>query len=495
MRNVKTLPGMLLLLINVMAVVVLAMVSTRLFGAADGARITVAFTVAYLVPLVLLCRARGTNYASQLLLLLLAVFLSWVAINSMLYWIELDGYSLQRPNLEGDAREYYKWALYRYDGSVEPTSTVFPGFPLVMLTLWKMFGLSVVWPLALNMMCTMLSVVLTGMTTRRLLAHRVTASHQALVLCGMFFTCLLCYYLMAGISILKEGILFLSVSLAGFALSSMDSSEEERHRLVRDIALFVFACLMMALVRTTFLYVLLLGVLVMTVPHWRRDWVLSLSLIALIGVLVVVGNHFASYSFGRHAEIASGGWNMQRIYYSKAVYMNLIGYYFLYSPLHKLALLPVTMSLQFILPLPWMQHFEEPYLQCFISRINYGWYLVGAISMFYVVFLSWRRGVNMGAWPWWPVIYYIALAYVMGGAMARYLLPVEPLLVPVVVYVICLLCEGRWRRSFIVWMICLAIVLTIALLLCLEIQTGLVSKWLNTPSLLADLKSLFHIFI
>ena len=98
----------------------------------------------------------------------------------------------------------------------------------------------------------------------------------------------------------------------------------------------------------------------------------------------------------------------------------------------------------------------------------------------------------MGAWPWWPVIYYVALAYVMGGAMARYLLPVEPLLVPVVMYVMCLLYNRRWRRSFAVWMGCLAVVLTIALLVCLEIQTGAVSKWLNTPSLLADLRSLYH---
>ena len=486
------MPRILLLLIELIAVAVLGMVSSRLFGFADSARITVAFAVAYSVPLVVLLKARGYSSTAHILLLLLAVLLSWVAVDNLQYWIELDGYSLQRPNLEGDARKYYKWALYRYDGSVEPTNAVFPGFPLVMLCLFRLFGLSVIWPLALNMMCTMLSVVLTGMTTRRLLAHRVTVSQQALLLGGMFFTCLLCYYVMSGISILKEGIVFLSVSMAGFALSSMATNDEDRHRLVRDIVVFVIACLVMALVRTTFLYVLMLGVVVMTIPHWRRDWVLSLCLVAMIMVLVLVGNYFSSYSFGRHAEIAQGGWNMQRIYYSKSVYMNLIGYYFLYSPLHKLALLPVTMSLQFILPLPWMQHYEVPYLQCFISRINYGWYLVGGISMFYVVFLSWRRSVNMGAWPWWPVIYYVALAYVMGGAMARYLLPVEPLLVPVVMYVMCLLYNRRWRRSFAVWMGCLAVVLTIALLVCLEIQTGAVSKWLNTPSLLADLRSLYH---
>lgn len=474
-----TMPGLLLLLIELIAVAVLAVVSSSLFGMADGARITAAFGVAYLVPLLLLRHARGYSAGARILLLLLAAFLSWVAIDSMQYWIELDGYSLQRPNLHGDERQYYKWALYRYDGSVEPTTSVFPGFPLVMLALWKVLGLSVVWPVALNMMCTMVSVVLTGMTTRRLLAHRVSLPDKALVLGAMLVMSILFFYLMAGSSILKEGIVFLSVSMAGYALSSMDTSDEERHRLARDIILFVLACMMLALVRTTYLYVLLLGLLVMTIPHWRRDWMLALFLIVVIAISMVVGNHYASYSFGRHVEIAGGGWNMQRIYYSKSLYTDLIGYYFLFSPLHKLALLPVTMFLQYLLPLPWMLHHQVPYLHSLVCRFSYGWYLVGGITLYYVLFLSWRRGAGMGAWPWWPVLFYIALAYVMGGSMARYLLPVEPLMVPVVMYVFGRLYEGRWRRSFAVWMACVVIAVAAALLVCLELQTGAVSSWLH----------------
>lgn len=63
--------------------------------------------------------------------------------------------------------------------------------------------------------------------------------------------------------------------------------------------------------------------------------------------------------------------------------------------------------------------------------------------------------------------------------MARYLLPVEPLMVPVVMYVFGRLYEGRWRRSFAVWMACVVIAVAAALLVCLELQTGAISSWLH----------------
>lgn len=475
---------MVLLLLEMIAVATLAMVASSHFGIADGARITAAFAVAYVVPLVLLRRARGTSDAAHLLLLLLAVFLSWVALDSMQHWIELDGYSLQRPNLHDDSRRYYKWALHHYDGSVGPASSVFPGFPLMMLALWKLFGLSVIWPLAMNMMCTMTSVVLTGMTTRRLLSHRVKLPLQVLLLGGMLLPCLMPYYLMSGISILKEGIIFLSVSMAGFSLSSMVTVDEDRFSLWRDIVTFVVACLLVALVRTTFLYVLLLGLFIMTLPHWRRDWILTLCLTVMIIVLLFVGNYFASYSFDRHAEIVSGGWNMQRIYFKNTFYTSVIGYYFLYSPWHKFLMLPVTMPLQFILPLPWVPPGSASNLLTIFCRVTYGWYLIGGVFVFYALFLSWRRDGSMGVWPWWPMIYYVALAYVMGGVMARYLLPAVPLIVPVVVYVLCRVYEGRWRRMFTWWMIFLVVTMTLVLLACLEMQTGAVSSFLHVDRII-----------
>lgn len=490
MRGRLTLPRLLLLLVEIAAVAILAVAASRHFGLPDGLRISVAYLVAYLVPLAVLQRARGTSLAAHALLLGLTVFLGYVCFDCLVSWTKLEGYSLQMPNVEGDARDFYKSALHYYDGSMDIIEGIFPGFPLMMVGLWKVLGLSVVWPQAMNLMFTLTTVVLTGMTTRRLLAHRVSASSSVLVFSGMALVALQLYYLMSGISILKEGVTFFSISLVGYSLSSMDSGDEDRHWLWRDIALIVLAGVLLAFVRTTFIYLVMLGVVIMTIPHWRRDWLMSLCLLVVLGVLLVVGNHFAAYSFDRHAEIVGGGWNMQRTFSRNSFHQQVMGFYFLYSKIHKVALLPVTMGLQFIEPLPWMDHYEEPYLLSVLDRVTWGWYIVGGTVLFYCLFISWRRGENMGYWPWWPVIIYVGMAYVMGGVMARYLLPFKPLMVPVAVYVFWRLYEGRWRRGFTAWSIVFVVMLAVALLICLELKTGVVSGMLHTESLLHNINHL-----
>ena len=454
MDNRLTMPGKLLLLAEALALAVLAIVATSHFGMADGMRITVAYLMAYLVPLILFKHVRGTSDGAHAVLFIVAVFISIVAYDCLVTWSAPESYSLQRPNLVGDARGYYKLALYEYDRSTEYEGVVFPGFSLMILVLWKIFGLSVIWPQAMNMMFTMLSVVFTGMMTRRVLAHRISISPKTIVLCVMSLMCLLFFYITSGVTILKEGPSYLSIAMGGYALSSMVAADDERRHLWRDIVIFALACVLMAVVRTTFLYFLALGVVVMTLPNWRRDWVLALCLLVLIAILMVIGNYFAAYSFNRHAEILDGGWNMQRAFNTdKAYNKSFLGFYFLYSPWHRILMLPITMAMQFILPfpVPWVPESDEPYLLCFFTRMTYGWYLFGGTALFYCLFVSWRRHDNIGVWPWWPIIVYMCMAYVMGGTMARYMLPFQPLMVPMVLYVLYHVYQGRWRKSYFIW--------------------------------------------
>ena len=453
---------MLLMLAEVLAVAVLAMVASMHFGLAYGLRITVSYLVAYLVPLFLLKRARGTSVAAHAVLLALTVFLGFVAFDCLLCWTAPEGYSLQRPDLTADARNYYKWALNEYDGSADYAAGSFPGFPLMMMALWKVLGLSVIWPQAMNMMFTLTSVVLTGLITRRVLGQRLPLSSNALVLYGMLLMCLLPYFFMSGISILKEPPIFLSVTMAGYALSAMVSRDDERHRLWWDIVVFIMACVLLAFVRTTFLYPLAIGVILVALPHWRRDWLLAVCLLLAIALCMVIGNHFAAYSFNRHAEIIEGGWNMQRHFNSeKLYYKSFLGFYFLYSPWHRLLMLPMTMSIQFILPfpVPWIPAGDTPYLLCFFSRLTYGWYIFGGTVLFYCLFVSWRRHDNIGVWAWWPVFVYMGMAYVMGGTMARYMLPFQPLMVPMVLFVLYRVYQGRWRKSYIIWIIAILLIM------------------------------------
>lgn len=480
-----TLPGMLLLLAEVILFAVLAVASSRHFGMADGARITSAYLVAYLVPRIVLRRDRGWSWTSSFILFVLAVIFVYIDFQRLTAYTLLDGYSLQEPNLMSDGRRYYKWALHQYDGRYEDFTMIFPGFPLMMVGLWKVLGVNVVWPQALNLMFTFLSVVFTAKLTRRLLSHRVSASPRALVTGGMLLTSSLTYYLILGTAILKEGSIFFSIAMAAFALSSLTTSDDERHHPYQDLLLFALACILMGLVRTTYLYFIALGVVIMSITHLKRNWRFTLCLLVIVGLSLFLGEQLSRYSFDRHAEIVTGGWNMQRTFVigkSQQFYHDVLNYYFLYSGWHKVMMLPLTMSVQFFLPLPWY-NYEEPSLINAFSRFTYGWYLIGGTSLFYYFFISWRRNENMGVWPWWPAIAFAALAYVMAGSVARYVTPILPLFVPIAMYVLCLVYEGHRRKAFIRWWIVLALVIAVVLLLCLEIQQGTISSLLHTQPL------------
>ena len=489
-----TIPKLLLLLAEVLLFAILAVATSSHFGWVEGLRITVAYLVAYLVPRTVLRRARAASVPACVVLLMMAAFLMAACYSSLVEWTGTGGYTLHQPNLDGDSLKYYKWAWYHYDGSVPWEKVIFPGFPCMILCLFKAFGVSVIWPQALNLMFTLLAVVLTGMTTRRLLAHRVKAMPSALLAGGMLLCFALTYNLMMGISILKEGSIGMAMALAGFAMSSMSASDEERFQPWRDLLLMALACALLGAVRTTYLYIVLAGIVIMALPHLRRDWGMALTMVALVVVALVVGNYFAAYSFDRHVKIVNGGWNMQRFYVIRGpqgFYRDLIGYYFLFSPLHRVAMLPLTASIQFFVPFPWLNG-ESPILFNYLCRVSYTWYLLGGVVLFYFAFMSWRGRENMGAWPWWPALAFVMLAYVMGGSITRYVLPVQPLFIPVAMYVLCRVIEGHRRKAFVRWMVLFVLLVAVVLMTCLEFQEKAISQALHTPSLVDFLKSLRH---
>jgi len=464
-----------------MAWIIVAGFAINAFGCADGCRFAVAMVVAYAIPRLVLARARGSSAIAVMALLVIAMIISAQSILRMLDWTVLPDYSLEMPNLHSDDRGYYKWALAHYDGRVEsPDYVVFPGFPLMMVALWKVLGVSVIWPVAMNSMFTMLAVTFTGMTSRRLLHHRVSVSPRVLVagsigLCGVLF-----YYLTSGCHVLKEGSTMLAIAIVGYVLAGMDGDDSDR-LCVRDAVLMVVAIALLALVRTTFLYFVAMGIALMGITHWRRHGVAAIGMMAVLAIAFVAGNHFASYSVDNHLVIVDGGWDMQHFYMrgnSQQPYHQFVGNYFLYPWWKRMLLLPLTASVQFITPFPWVSY--EPYvLNYILPRVAHGWYAVGGVALFYYFFISWRRHENMGWWPWWPALSFAAIAYVIAGSVSRYVLPFEAMFVPVTMFVIIRLYEGKWRRMFVGWALFYVVLLAAALVCCLEIQTGAVRRVLQ----------------
>jgi len=474
----------LLMLAEVIAVALLAAAAVHTFGWSDGLSITISYFIAYLVPRIILTRSRGYTVAAGVILLAVTAVIVPFDLLRLAHWTQLDEFTLSFPNIQGDGRNYYKIALAMYNHTLTGKDTLIqPGFSMMIVGLWKLFGVSAVWPQAMNLMFTLTAVVLTGLTTRRLLTGRLSCQPSTLVVMGMALCAMLSHYLVIGTSILKEGTIFLAMSMAGFSLATMAAIDQERHLLWRDIILLLAAAVLMTIVRASYLYFLILGVVLMTLPHYRRDWPMAMGFIAMLVLLLIAGRFLELYSLERHSEVIGGGWNMNRFYINSEAqqpYKSLLGYYFLYSPLHRLLWLPIPLAAQYVSPLPWT-HLDGISYFNLMSRCTWGWYAVGGISMFYYLVLSWRRHDNMGAWAWWPALVFAAIAHVMAGSVVRYVLPIQPLFVPVAAYVLGLLHQGKWRRQFTIWAIIYIVLMIAALVISIKFKHGFFDAWLPEP--------------
>ena len=58
----------------------------------------------------------------------------------------------------------------------------------------------------------------------------------------------------------------------------------------------------------------------------------------------------------------------------------------------------------------------------------------------------------------------------MGGAMSRYILPFQPLMVPIVLFVFYRLYQGKYRRPYTVWIITLFVLLMAVLIYYLKFR-------------------------
>lgn len=451
---------------------ILATVTLSLFRFSDAMAITASLAVAYAVPRVFYTSRSWCTHTGRVVFGLLGAMM--IALAVLTIWNDTVslGLPLSEPHLVSDDGSYYRWARHYYDGSCPMPRTAFIGFPLLILATWKVLGMSIVWPLALNVMFTLTTVVVAAAVTVRLLHDRVLQSDRWLATMGLCLTATLMYFISQGLRIQKEAMIYMAISLIGYVLVGMNSHKKSSRRvLLRDVVIWTVGCLILSLGRTTYLYFVAIGLAIMTVSYWRANVYKAIWLAVVICVMFVLGNMLARYSVDGHVEIVQGGYFMQKQYLGGAVqqpYLDMVGKYFYYPVWHRLLILPLACSVQFIIPFPWLYNNFE--ILSYFPRIAWGWYAVGGIALFYFFTMSWRRGMNMGTWAWWPVSIYVIIAYVIAGTVSRYMLPIEPMAVPIAVFVIAKLREGKMRRPFILWTLVYAVLLVVTLVVCYHIQ-------------------------
>lgn len=474
------------LLVELIAMCILFAAAMSVFGT-SGVGLACGLGVAYVVPRWLYARLSGGETRGGIVLMVAGLLLVVWAFRNIYGWTLAEGHSFADPVLRCDDKGYYLWALHYYDGSVPEPDTKFVGYPLMILMSWKLLGHSIVWPIAINVMLTLLTVVLTGQTAGRALAGRVQADRGTITFLAMLVTSLLGFFMSHAAMMLKEPLTYFAVALAAYAIARMkEMDEDSRGSVWHDIALFTIAVALMSIARTSVIYFLVAGVIITFFDNkdmWR--YACTLLGIALIGMGMGI---YWSNGFSMEVQMRilattdTGGDIMKTIYQARGIYGEMMSDYFFLPVWQKLLLLPVTCTLQLFIPFPWVDN-EVLDVWSVATRFQLVWYAVAGVSLYYLFVLAWKK-INLGWWAMWPFVCAAAVAFTTSGTVSRYILPYEPLFATIAVWVLLKYHEATTpneddkqqkgtthhkdniRRSFNLWCAAYAVTVTITLIIC-----------------------------
>ena len=470
------------LLGEVLALALLATFAIKVFEFSDAISIILSMAVAYLIPRFIYSRSSYWCRWGHWLLLTVGFLMAMYVVLSIKACTIDVGETLEEPALHSDSGNYYAWALSHYDGRCPEPKLPFKGLPLFMLWQWRVLGVSIAWPMALNYMFTLLTIVMTGKVACRMLCRKFDDfKPSTIATVAMLLVSLMGFLISQGLRIQKESGCALGLMLVGYTLAGLASGETltKRDR-YRDIAVFVTGCLLMAMVRTNFVYFAVVGAVMMLFSNHRANWKYGLVLAVIAAVITVAFSILFSYSFGQQYRTVDGGDAMALAFKVGIVqqpYFNIIGDYYHYPEWKRMLLLPVTAGVQYVIPFPWLYDYSEATIFSLLPRLRFMWYFVGGACLHYFLYITilHPKSNNLGMWAWWPLVIFMGIAYITGGSVSRYALPLQPLFVVIALYVLLKVKQGNYRRSFTIWMIVYAFVLLAILVLCYNAQ----SEYLN----------------
>ena len=433
------------------AFVALAVFSVLLCGAETGLQLTVSLTVAYSVAAWLLGRHSASKAGKWVLFVVAVVMTAGVVLNVWEYTSVLGGTAAYPVLNNIDASRFFRNAAeFMTDGTVS-SGRFTPGMIWSMAALWCVFGKSIVYPLALNVMLTLIAVVLSGSLSRILLADKASVKHSdGIFVLAMALTAAVCHFLGQGMVLLKEPMVYVGFLMTIIVLARLYKG---RRMTASQWVQFVTGCVLLSSVRSSMLmFVGLLMLLLLRHAAVRRMWVSLLAMAAVMVVCYVGASHIQGFGYERHVSTIKGSGYVPYQYLCNPRYdgyMSIVGRYMQRSPIEKIALLPVTVAVQAAIPFPWTMMRDVPFGYSQIwNHIALPWYLLAGILLFYFAVLWWRRATSLRLWALWALLCWVITAYLYAGTVSRYVMPVVPMLVPLAVYVIEQIRSRRFVKTF-----------------------------------------------
>lgn len=462
---------------EVVALCIVVALASAFFATHEAFDLTISLVLAYLVPRFVYSTSKLRCDSGQCLLLIVGLALAAYAIISIKSWTVDVGGSFEYPSLKSDDSGYYRWALYYFDARCPEPKVGFKGVSIIMVGLWRVLGVSIVWPIAFNYMLILLSIVMTGKLAVRLFGDKLDDINPKIIsVLAMLIVSLLGFLLSQSLRLQKEAACTLGIVLVGYVLAGMSRIEKNNKRIRnKDIVLFVLGCLILAFARTSYAYFAVIGAIMMGLTNHHKRWkdCVLLCCIAL-GVTLLFSFIFA-YSFGQQYRTVAGGESMAKAFkmtLEQQSYSTLIGDYYYYPIWKRLLLLPVTAGVQYIIPFPWIyDHFEINALSV-LPRFRFMWYFIGGVCIFYYLYISilHNKQNHLGVWSWWPLVVFLIIAYITGGTVSRYILPLQPLFAVIALYVIINVFKGKFRRSFLIWTCVYFFFFSALLIVCYHVQ-------------------------
>ncbi len=406
-------------------------------------------------------------------LLISTTLLAAGVIANIHYFTVAAGGTTDNPVLENpDARRAFLDALHHAGiAGGQPETYSRRGFGLMISLLWGITSVTIVSPLILNMIMILLSIIISGTVTSRLLHDNDKSSCGKTASIAMIMTASVCYYLNSGTLLLKEAGTCLAFSLIALALTSAiyDKGHQDRLKL---LALYTIGLTILCLIRHTHIMFAIAGALIL-IP-WnnshRMRQTIPLLLIPLFiwGAMEVLLN---SDTMTTTSNTVNGNQIHSAYFYDNdqhRFYNNLIGDYLYYPAWKRILLLPVSAITQFLIPFPW--NFSRDMVFGYTlayAHISYPWYIVGGLVLFFIA-TAWRTtATGLYRFTVMGIILWLIPAYLYAGTVSRYALPMLPMLIPAAVYVIT---TCRRSRPFKQWAICYGLMLMLTLLACYHMQ-------------------------
>ncbi len=436
---------------------------------------TTALAVAYIAPRWLYVSSAHCSRVGRWVLLVAALWLAAIAVPFLYHCTVAYGASFQMPFLWGDARDYYEWALAHYDGSAVEPKVTFWGYSLLIIALWKVLGVSVIWPVAANVMATLFTIVLTGHVAARI----VTSRQSRTATLAMAMIAVQGFFMSQGAQMLKEPWVYLAITLLAYSLvPTFGSCEVSRGKrigssYITHYLLFVLGCFILAAVRAKYVNFVFIGIIMLAVAGRMRQWRHYGALLVITLLCWWLGMAMTDhYTVIQQVNNVTGEGGMATIFAPEGAYDRLLGDYFHYPVWKKLLYLPLTCGVQWIIPFPWLPQGESASWLSLVPRMRLGWYVLSGVVIYFYLFRSWRRGWQWAAWAWFPMVCYVGIAYMTSGTVSRYILPFEPWWMALAAQPLSRLMSGNSGSKRLVWFVVAYVALMVVVLSLCYVAVG-----------------------